>query len=76
MKIEKLLLQHGAAALATIFLYKLLGGEDTTWVVAVVCMQLWWLVTLAAAGEWLKERREKRYGRYERDKPGSESKAS
>lgn len=60
MKIEKLLLQHGAAALATIFLYKLLGGEDATWVAAVVCMQLWWLVTLAAAEKWIQERRKKR----------------
>ena len=72
MKMETILL-HGAAALATITLYGLLGGEDVKWVAAVVCMYLWWLVTLAAAGEWLKERREKRYGRYERDKPGSGS---
>lgn len=75
---EKTILLHGAAALATIFLYKLLGGEDTTWVAAVVCMYLWWLVTLAAVEERMKERREKRYGRYERNKPGSgrtESKA-
>lgn len=73
---EKTILLHGAAALATIFLYKLLGGEDTTWVAAVVCMYLWWLVTLAAVEGWTKERREKRY---ERDKHGSgrtESKAS
>lgn len=76
MKMEKTILLHGAAALATIFLYKLMGGEDTTWAAAVVCMYLWWLVTLASVGEWMKERREKRY---ERDKPGSgrtESKAS
>lgn len=73
---EKNIFLHGAAALATVALYKLLDGEDVKWVAAVVCMYLWWLVTLAAAGEWLKERREKRY---ERDKPGSgrtESKAS
>ena len=76
MKMKKTILLHGAAALATVVLYKLLGGQDVKHVAAVVCMYLWWLVTLAAAGEWLKERREKRYGRYERDKPGSESKAS
>lgn len=73
---EKTILLHGAAALATVVLYKLLGGEDTTWAAAVVCMYLWWLVTLASVGEWMKERREKRY---ERDKPGSgrtESKVS
>ena len=78
MGLKKLMLLHSAAALDTIFLYKLLGGEDTTWVAAVVCMQLWWLVTLTAAGEWLKERREKLYG-YGRNKTGSgrtESKAS
>ena len=72
MKLER----YGAAAMATILLYKLLGGEDTAWVAAVVCMYLLWLVTLASVGEWMKERREKRY---ERDKPGSgrtESKAS
>lgn len=73
---EKTILLHGAAALATVVLYKLLGGQDVKHVAAVMCMYLWWLVTLAAAGEWLKERREKRYGRYKRDKPGSESKAS
>lgn len=44
---EKNIFLHGAAALATVVLYKLLGGEDTTWVAAVVCMYLWWLVTLA-----------------------------
>ena len=73
---EKNIFLHGAAALATIFLYKLLGGEDAKWVAAVVCMYLWWLVTLAAVEVWMKDRREKRYGRYERNKPGSESKAS
>ena len=76
MKMEKTILLHGAAALATVALYGLLGGEDTTWAAAVVCMYLWWLVTLAAVEGWMKERREKRY---ERDKPGSdrtESKAS
>ena len=70
---EKNIFLHGAAALATIFLYKLLGGEDTTWAAAVVCMYLWWLVTLAAVEERMKERREKRYGRYERDKTRSGS---
>ncbi len=76
---EKTILLHGAAALATIFLYKLMGGEDTTWAAAVVCMYLWWLVTLASVGEWMKERREKRYGRHERNTAGSnrtESKVS
>ena len=70
---EKNIFLHGAAALATIFLYKLLGGEDTTWAAAVVCMYLWWLVTLAAVEERMKESREKRYGRYERDKTRSGS---
>lgn len=56
MKLEKLMKLHGAAALATIFLYKLLGGEDTTWAAAVVCMYLWWLVTLAAVESWRQER--------------------
>lgn len=76
---EKNIFLHGAAALATIFLYKLLGGEDTTWAAAVVCMYLWWLVTLASVGEWMKERRKKRHGRHERNTAGSsrtESKVS
>ena len=60
MGLKKLMLLHSAAALDTIFLYKRLGGEDTTCVAAVVCMQLWWLVTLAAAEEWIQERRKKR----------------
>lgn len=73
MKLERLMKLHGAAALATIFLYKLLGGQDVKHVAAVVCMYLWWLVTLAAVEERMKERREKRYGRYERDKTRSGS---
>lgn len=56
MGLKKLMLLHSAAALATIFLYKLLGGEDTTWCAAVVCMYLWWLVTLAAVESWRQER--------------------
>ena len=77
MGLKKLLLLHGAAALITILLYALLGGQDVKYVAAVVCMQLWWLVTLAGVGEWMKERREKRYG-YGRNKSGpgrTESKA-
>lgn len=75
MKMEKTIILHGAAALATITLYGLLGGEDTAWAAAVVCMYLWWLVTLASVGEWMKERRKKRYGRRrnERNKTGSGS---
>lgn len=79
MKLERLMKLHGAAALATIFLYKHLGGEDTTWAAAVVCMYLWWLVTLAATGAWIQERRKKRHGRHERNTAGSsrtESKVS
>ena len=53
---EKNIFLHGAAALATIFLYKLLGGEDAKWVAAVVCMYLWWLVTLAAVEGWRQEK--------------------
>ena len=73
MKLERLMKLHGAAALATIFLYKLLGGEDTTWAAAVVCMYLWWLVTLAATGVGIQERRKKRHGRHERNTAGSSS---
>ena len=76
---EKNIFLHGAAALATVVLYKLLGGEDTTWVAAVVCMYLWWLVTLAAVEGWIQERRKKRHGRHERNTAGSsrtESKVS
>lgn len=60
MGLKKLMLLHGAAALATVVLYKLLDGEDVRHVAAVVCMQLWWLVTLAAAEKWIQERRKKR----------------
>ena len=79
MKMEKTILLHGAAALATVVFYKLLGGLDVKHVAAVVCMYLWWLVTLAAVEERMKERREKRYGRHERNTAGSsrtESKVS
>lgn len=75
---EKTILLHGAAALATITLHGLFGGENPVQVAAVVCMYMWWLVTLAAVKEWRQERKEKRYGRYERNKTGSgrtESKA-
>lgn len=53
---EKTILLHGSAALATITLYGLLGGEDAKWVAAVVCMYLWWLVTLASVESWRQER--------------------
>lgn len=60
MGLKKLILLHGAAALATVALYGLLGGENPAQIAAVVCMQLWWLVTLAAAEQWIQERRKKR----------------
>lgn len=60
MKMEKMIKLHGAAALATVALYGLLGGENPTQIAAAVCMQLWWLVTLAAAEEWIQKRRKKR----------------
>lgn len=73
---EKTILLHGAAALATITLYGLLGGEDTTWAAAVVCMYLWWLVTLAATGVGIQERRKKRHGRHTAGSSRTESKVS
>lgn len=79
MKMEKTIILHGAAALATVALYGLLGGENPAQIAAVVCMYLWWLVTLAATGVGIQERRKKRHGRHERNTAGSsrtESKVS
>ena len=52
--------QHSAAGLATVLLYKILGGADTKWVAAVVCMYMWMLVTEFAIDVWMQDRKKKK----------------
>ena len=71
MKIEKLLFQHGAAAGITIVAYQVLTGCDFAEALALVSMYMSILLAIVQADIWIQERKEKRYGRYERGKTGS-----
>lgn len=73
MKIEKLLLQHGAAAVITTVVYQVLAGCDFAEAVALVSTYIFILLAIVQADIWMQERKEKRYGRYERGKTGSGS---
>ena len=71
MKIEKLLFQHGAAAGITIVAYQVLTGCDFAQALALVSTYITILIMIVQADIWRQERKERRYGRYERDKTGS-----
>ena len=73
MKIEKLLLQHGAAAGITIVAYQVLTGCDFAEALALVSTYITILIAIVQACIWRQERKEKRHGRYERGKTGSDS---
>lgn len=75
MKVEKLLLQHGAAAGITVVAYQILTGRDFTEALALVSTYIFILLAIVQADIWMQERKEKRYGRYERGKTGSDSAA-
>lgn len=75
MKIEKLLLQHGAAAVITTVAYQVLTGCDFAQALALVSTYIFILLAIVQADIWIQERKEKRYGRYERGKGGSDSAA-
>ena len=68
MKIEKLLLQHGAAAVITTVAYQVLDGCDFAEALALVSTYIFILLAIVQADIWMQERKEKRYGRYERNK--------
>ena len=71
MKIEKLLLQHGAAAGITIVAYQVLTGCDFAQALALVSTYIFILLAIVQADIWMRERKEKRHGRYERGEGGS-----
>lgn len=71
MKVEKLLLQQGAAAGITVVAYQVLTGCEFAQALALVSTYITILITVVQADIWMQERREKRYGRYERDEGGS-----
>ena len=73
MKIEKLLLQHGTAAGITVVAYQVLTGCDFAQAVALVSTYIMILIAIVQADIWMQERKEKRYGRYERGKGRSNS---
>lgn len=79
MKVEKLLLQQGAAAGITVVAYQALTGCEFAQALALVSTYITILIAIVQADIWMQERKEKRHGRYERGKTGagrSESKAS
>lgn len=79
MKVEKLLLQHGAAAGITVVAYQVLTGCDFSQAIALVSTYITILIAIVQTDVWRQDRKEKRYGRYARSKTGagrSESKAS
>ena len=71
MKAKKLLLQHGAAAGITVAAYQVLTGCDFAQALALVSTYMFILLAIVQADIWMQERREKRYGRYERSEAGS-----
>ena len=71
MKVEKLLLQHGAAAGITVVAYQVLTGCDFSQAIALVSTYITILIAIVQADIRMQERKEKRYGRYERGKTGS-----
>ena len=71
MKIEKLLLQHGAAAGITTVAYQVLAGCDFTEALALVSTYIFILLAIVQADIWRQERKEERYGRYARGEGGS-----
>lgn len=68
---KKLLLQQGAAAVITTVAYQVLAGCDFAEALALVSMYIFILLAIVQADIWMQERKEKRYGRYERGKTGS-----
>ena len=75
MKVEKLLLQHGAAAGITVVAYQVLTGCDFSQAIALVSTYTTNLIAIVQADIWIQERQEKWHGRYERGKTGSDSAA-
>ncbi len=71
MKIEKLLLQHGAAAGITVVAYQVLTGCDFSQAIALVSTYITILIAIVQADIWRQEKKEKWHGRYERGKTGS-----
>lgn len=75
MKIEKLLLQHGAAAGITVVAYQMLTGCDFAKALALVSTYIAILLAIVQADIWRRERKERRHGRHGRGKTGSDSAA-
>lgn len=75
MKVEKLLLQHGAAAGITVVAYQVLTGCDFAKALALVSTYMAILLAIVQADIWRRERKERRHGRHERGKTGSDSAA-
>lgn len=71
MKIEKLLLQHGAAAVITTVAYQVLAGCDFTQALALVSTYIAILLAIVQADIWRRERKERRHGSNERGEGGS-----
>lgn len=71
MKVEKLLLQHGAAAGITVVAYQVLTGCEFAQALALVSTYIFSLLAIVQADIWMQERKEKRHERYARGEGGS-----
>lgn len=67
----RLIKQHVAAAGLTIAAYMIIAGCDFAQALALVSTYITILIMIVQADIWIQERKEKRYGRYERGKTGS-----
>lgn len=63
--------RHSVAAVITIVAYQVLTGCDFAQALALVSTYITVLIAIVQADIWIQERKEKRYGRYERGKTGS-----
>ena len=61
MKVEKLLLQHGAAAGITVVAYQVLTGCDFSQAIALVSTYITILIAIVQADIRMQEKKEKRY---------------
>ena len=63
--------RHSVAAVITIVAYQVLTGCDFAQALALVSTYITILIAIVQTDVWRQDRKEKRYGRYERGKTGS-----
>ena len=63
--------RHSVAAVITIVAYQVLTGCEFAQALALVSTYIFSLLAIVQADIWMQERKEKRYGKYERGEGGS-----